>query len=191
MKSQLDVKITLGTGIAVFVLLALFSDALTVKELLSLIGKAISITVVARYLFVKWIWKWRWLRFLENLHGTPYLEGEWDGIVNSTGNDSTPADRKKVNVAVKICQPDIFSVKIIRTSDEGSSSSSGGAIQKMEDGRYVLSYSYLSDPDATVRKRSPISYGAARLILVSSDSLSGNYWTDQKTTGTLVLKRKS
>lgn len=188
MKSELDAKITIGLGIAIFLLLAALKGPKFSEDILSVASSAISATVIFRFLFIKWIWKW--IPFA--ICRVPFLEGEWKGGVESTGNDKTPADRTQVKVDVSIIQPDMFSVKVIRRSDESASTSFGEILTNESDGTVELLYSYRSEPNAMVRDRSPISYGTARLRtnLKDLESLKGDYWTDQKTTGVLSLKRK-
>jgi hypothetical protein len=57
-------------------------------------------------------------------------------------------------------------------------------------GSRVLSYSYANVPNAAVRERSQIHYGAARLriVLKPTRMLEGEYWTDRKSTGHMSLE---
>jgi hypothetical protein len=191
MRSDLDVKVTAGIGIFVFLALLIFKGTDVFKDIVSVASTAISITVFVRYLFVKWIWKYPVIRFLEPLHKVPIIEGEWAGEIESTGNLQTPSDRNRVTVSVKIRQPDIHTVRVIRSSDESSSRSFNESIEVFDDGSTVLTYSYRSEPIAAVRDRSPISYGTAKLTLrrESPLRLEGDYWTDQKTTGRMSITR--
>lgn len=192
MKSELDVKITAGLAIIIFAILAVKEGENFAGEVFSVFSSAISYTVVARLLYVKWLWKTKLFRWLECLHGVPYLEGIWAGEYHSTGNPNTPADRLKGAAEVEIRQPNIHTIKVIRRSNESTSRSFGEEIVKGEDGITQLIYSYRSEPKATVRDRSPISYGSARLTLTRETvrKLEGDYWSDQKTTGTLDLTKK-
>lgn len=188
MRSELDVKITSGLGIAFFVGIAIFKGPRFSEELVSVASSAVTATVIARFFFVKWIWKW----MPHFVCGVPLLEGEWEGKLESTGNERTPDERKEVKVTVSVVQPDMFSVRVVRGSDESKSSSFGECLKKETDGTVELLYSYRSEPNAMVRERSPISYGTARLRTSTTklDELAGDYWTDQKTTGHIKLSRK-
>lgn len=193
MKSDLDVKLTLWSGLLIFVGIVLIN--LGGKDLadsiFSFISQAVLITSLARYAFVKWIWKWNCLSWLERFHNVPNLEGKWTGTYESSGNDKTPADKLIGKADVEIIQPSIHKIKIIRSSDESISRSMGEDISETDDGFYYLTYSYLSEPKATVRDRSAISYGSARLAMRKTDrnKIEGNYWTDQKTIGVISLSR--
>lgn len=95
-------------------------------------------------------------------------------------------------MTASIVQPDMFTIRVLRNSDESGSASFGEELSKDDDGTWKLYYSYRSEPNALVRDRSPISYGTARLRTARNDlkALKGDYWTDQKTTGVLTLARK-
>lgn len=190
MKSQMDVKVTAGLAIVIFGLMAVAKGSDFSKDLVSVISSAISWTVIVRLLFVKWAWKCKLFKIFEKLHKIPNLEGKWEGQFHSTGNSNTPKDRLIGEVEVEICQPDIHTIKVVRKSDESTSRSFGEVFEVSEDGLTHFTYSYVSEPKATVRDRSQISYGTVRLVLNQKPvpTLEGNYWTDQKTTGTYNLK---
>lgn len=190
MKNSLDVKITSGLAIFFFVLILVIKGDIE-KNVLSAATSGISLAAFFRFAFVKWIWKWRWLRWLERFHGVPFLEGNWTGQFDSSGNARTPADRLSGEVKVAIIQPDIHSIRIIRTSDESRSTSQGESISISDDGTGCLLYTYLSEPAGNVRNRSNISYGSAKLIFDRKNptKLSGNYWTDQQTQGLFEIKK--
>lgn len=192
MRSDLDVKITAGLAIFMFAALAVFKGSDFSRDVVSVVSTAVTWTVILRLLFVKWMWKWKILRFLEQVHKVPCLEGKWIGEYHSTGNPNTPPDRLKGVAEVEICQPDIHTIKVVRKSEESTSRSFGEEINVSNDGLTHLTYTYLSEPKATVRDRSPISYGAARLSFTKGErqKLEGNYWTDQKTTGFLSFERQ-
>lgn len=191
MKHEWDVKLTAGLGAIIFLILALFKGADFSNEIPSLISSTISFTVIGRYTFIKWIWKW--LPFLERFHGVPKIEGKWTGKFESTWRatpDSPPATGP---IDVKVTQPDIYHVKVTQRSGESMSYSYGEEFKTLEDGSIFLNFSYENIPNADVRDRSQISFGSARYLLERGDSLklSGNYWTDRKSTGKIELTRLS
>ena len=82
-------------------------------------------------------------------------------------------------------------IQIIIETDESKSRSICGSfdIEKMR-GRQHLIYSYLNEPNATVRDRSQIHYGTAMLEFNDTgDTLNGTYWTDRKSVGDMNLKK--
>ena len=48
-------------------------------------------------------------------------------------------------------------------------------------------YSYQNIPQAQFRENSPMHYGTAFLEIVAKSKLEGNYFTDRKTTGHIVV----
>ena len=57
-------------------------------------------------------------------------------------------------------------------------------------GHKYLIYNYINEPDVTIRGRSQIHYGTAKLRYKEEDgALEGNYWTDRKSVGDIFLTR--
>lgn len=183
MKHQWDVKLTIGFAIVIFLILAAFKGPDFSKEILNIISSTISVTVLGRLIFIKWVWKW--LPFLERIHGVPNVEGKWNGKYESTWRPSPDAPVATGPIEVKITQPDIYHIKVTQRSGESISHSYGEVFETLEDKSVFLNFSYENIPDANVRERSQISFGSARYLLERDGSykLSGNYWTDRKSTG--------
>jgi hypothetical protein len=75
-------------------------------------------------------------------------------------------------------------------TDESTSNSVVGTIYH-ENEQKLLTFVYFNKPDATVRDRSPMHYGTCRLVVDNPLILTGDYYTDRKTTGSMkfnVLK---
>jgi hypothetical protein len=60
------------------------------------------------------------------------------------------------------------------------------------DGRFVIFAVYQNEPKAQVRHRSPIHYGAMKLVVQGSPvtGLEGVYWTDRLTRGDITLAER-
>jgi hypothetical protein len=60
------------------------------------------------------------------------------------------------------------------------------------DGRFVIFVVYQNEPKAQVRHRSPIHYGALKLVVQGSPAtaLEGVYWTDRLTRGDIRLSER-
>jgi hypothetical protein len=188
MRSELDVKITLTAGIAVFLIVLTFKGA-ELSAMADAITTAVSFTAFGRYAFIKWLWKY--LPILERFHGVPHIEGAWRGTFESTWVPTPGAPVATGTVDVQISQPDIFRIKIRQKTGESLSHSYGEEFQKLEDGSIFLNFSYHNVPGANVRDRSQISYGSARYHLERNGTavLSGNYWTDRKSTGKIIITK--
>ncbi|MBS1962324.1 MAG: hypothetical protein JST04_08920 [Bdellovibrionales bacterium] len=189
MKSDLDVKITLLSGIGIFMLVLLLSQQFTIKEVWGAMTTAASVTAFGRFLILKWIWKW--VPFFRRLHGVPYLEGTWSGEFISTWSANPGDALTRGPIEVRITQPDIFTVKVALQSGESISYSTTESFDTLEDGSVYLNYSYRNEPGARVRSRSAISHGNTRLLLAEGSGMrmSGNYFTDRKTTGEITITR--
>ncbi|MFP5520408.1 MAG: hypothetical protein ACLGGX_10930 [Bdellovibrionia bacterium] len=187
MKHTWDVKLTIGLATIIFLLLAIIKGEAFAKELFGIISQTISYTFLVRLVFIKWIWKW--LPFLEFIHGTPKIEGKWAGTFESTWRPSPDAPPATGPIEVKITQPDIYHIKLTQKSGESLSHSYGEVFETLEDGSIFLNFSYKNVPNADVRDRSQISFGSARYQLERDGSykLSGNYWTDRKSTGKITV----
>lgn len=116
----------------------------------------------------------------------PSLAGKWQGTINYSWNDK----ENSKDIHLTIHQTFLW-IQIIIETDESKSRSICGSfdIEKMR-GRQHLIYSYLNEPNATVRDRSQIHYGTAMLEFNDSgDTLNGTYWTDRKSVGDMNLKK--
>ncbi len=160
-------------------------------DFLSAISTAVTITTILRFIFLKWLWKWRIFNFLEFVHQVPLIEGVWKGQYQSTWKP--PGDTSPISgdVEVVIKQPNLYELKITQETNEGPSLSYCESIKAQEDGSFLLNFSYLNVPKATFVNKSPISYGTARYILKrvkKSMTLAGDYFTSRQTTGSVTLK---
>ncbi len=180
-----------GITIFIFIALLIIPDEISRRSIFSAATGAVGYTSLFTIFFAKWAWKWKILRLLEKIHKVPVLEGSWEGSFESLGNAKTPDDRKNGRVTVEISQPSIYSVRVVLQTDETESRSLGEQIIHSNDGTTQLLYTYLSEPKTTVRARSAISYGSAKLRYYDKENsrLEGNYWTDQQTAGNLTLAK--
>lgn len=80
-------------------------------------------------------------------------------------------------------------------TQESTSYSNAAMLSEDDDsGIQRLSYNYINTPDATIRGRSAIHYGAAILRIVEEEKgkkLIGEYWTSRNTGGNIKLLFKS
>jgi len=175
-------------SIALFLALTFLRNNLTFKSVDSIwedIATTVTIVTVICTLFVSWAWKWR--VFQGWLVPFPCLSGKWNGEIISTFNSenrSTP-----VEVVIK---HHFFNIQIKVRTNESISFSICGSFDIDEDrGLKQLIYSYQNNPRATIRERSEIHYGTARLeISDDAKTLEGEYWTSRKTIGDINLKKK-
>ena len=172
-------------------LLALRGMALTWDMLVpfgTVVG-AVSMTLVV---FDAWAWKLPffrgWLIKRPNLNGTWKTELQSNWIDPGTGNTIPP-----IGCYTVIRQTaSLLSIRLVTAESRSESVSAG--IEVCPDGTFEVNCSYRNKPKALYRSRSEVHYGAMILAAESANPsrLDGEYWTDRKTSGSLVLTdRKS
>ncbi len=86
------------------------------------------------------------------------------------------------------------SISCVMHTKESKSFNTAASFHKDDgDGTVTLSYIYTNRPEVTIRNRSIIHDGAARLSIISKrkKELRGEYWTNRETKGSIELKYKS
>lgn len=143
-------------------------------------------------LFKNWLWKMPVLRYW--LVKIPDLNGSWQGEMQSTWKDpSTKENVPPIQITAKITQT-LTEISVDFQTGEMDSQSVVATMHCDPHRRTTdIKYIYLSEPDATVRKRSELHYGAAKMDVKQakdgSQMLRGNYWTSRETTGTIELTK--
>ena len=187
-------KISIGFQVAIFlliwvVLLLIKGISLQIGwEAIKTIPDVIAIYAVFLVIFVKWAWKW--VIFRGWLVTMPILHGTWKGTLHTTWeNPETGETPGPIDMYLAIRQT--FRAIHITMFTRESVSQSDAASLCMDDerGQRLLTYSYANVPDASVRHRSQIHYGSARLRITLKPTLvlQGEYWTDRKSTGHMEL----
>lgn len=181
---------------ALSVTLASFSTALIgyLSENFSFVSfmgplTAISIFGLIYTLFDKKIWRWKLLKRI-GLVKVPDLEGEWEGIFNSSFhefNESLPAQFKIEQTWTKIC--------IMGKFNDSKSSSYTAAIKVNAGGGVKVLYSYQNEKN-TEKADEPFSdhkgYGAL-LLNREENKIEGSYFnnpSNNRNHGILKLQRK-
>lgn len=187
---ELDIRVSAASAIVIFLGIILYKGSVEFTEIGSAIASAISIVIFLRYLFIKWVWKW--LPILEKVHGIPRLEGKWSGTYSSNYVCKESGLKKTGSVDVVITQPSLFSIKVTQDSPDSNSFSVTELLETKADGTVSLVYTYLVEPKAIVRDKHQISYGTSKYRFSrdnSHETLKGNYWTDQGSTGYIELEK--
>jgi len=133
-------------------------------------------------LFVTWFWRFK--IFQKWLVPFPYLAGSWKGELITVFKSDELVIPLKI-----IIEHNYFTIQIKFQTNESKSVSICGMfdIDKDRGLRHIV-YSFLNLPNTTVRDRSAIHYGTARLeISDDARTLEGEYWTSRKTTGHMKL----
>ena len=173
-------------SISLFIAISFFRNHLFINKI-SVIWGDITTTVTAVTiictLFVTWAWKWK--IFQGWLVPFPCLSGIWEGNIHT----KYLSENKTIPITVTI-KHHFFNIQIKIRTNESSSISTCGSFDIDEDrGLKQLIYTYQNNPKATIRDKSEIHYGTARLeINDDAQSLEGEYWTSRKTTGDINVQ---
>lgn len=135
-------------------------------------------------------WCWRYSCFKGWLVQRPWLEGTWAVELQSDWID--PKTKKTIApIAGFMTIRQTFSSLTVRLyTAESSSVSISATIVAAEDCQFELVATYQNDPRSDLRGvRSEIHYGTLFLALNDDpvQSMTGHYWTDRNTTGTLKI----
>ena len=172
-------KICMWTDITLFVIRCLFSFSSLIEDfsLYIVFGYAGEATgVAAIFIFVYEKWLWRWLSF----GIVPVLKTHYEGIMKSS------YDNKIREVSLSIKQT-FLGITITLKTEESKSTSVSASFENIN-GEKRLVYTYFNTPHSEHRERSPLHIGTAMLSVEDVNELTGEYFTDRKTTGDLIFK---
>lgn len=173
-------------------ILYLTGTALSINwEALKKLPDVVTVYVIAAFVFSKWLWRWRVFRGW--LVPFPDLQGTWDGELKSTWKDTNGQVIPPIPATLVIRQT-FSSVSCALFTQESESYSAAAQISRDDDsGALFLNYNYSNRPKATIRDRSAIHDGAARLRIIETPgrSLQGEYWTGRCTTGDMSFTFRS
>lgn len=149
-------------------------------------SKVVMIMTLLSSLFISFAWKWRIFR--GRLIPIPDISGKWEGKLISTYTNPP----MEIPTTVYIKQTFFHTIVKIQTGESSSISKCASFDIDSERGVKHLYYSYVNKPKAEVRHRSEIHYGTT-LLEISEDnqSMTGEYWTSRKTTGSIDLRKCS
>jgi len=190
-KTKTLLYITLVLSFGIFYLLYILSDPKPedLVGFFKLIPKIVTIDLVIFFIFQKWLWK---LKIFKNwLVPFPNLNGTWKGFIFSNWiNPETNKKPEPIPVILTIHQTFSKISCVMRTKEMHSHSYISDFIIDTDNQIKRLSYSYLSNPNQIVRERSEVHNGTILfdIIDMGSEKLSGQYWTERKTTGQIELE---
>jgi hypothetical protein len=175
------------------VLLYTTGTGLTINwEAIKKLPDAVTIYVALAFVFTKWLWRLK--VFGGWLVPFPDLQGTWRGELRSNWkNPATGQHIPPIPVVIVIRQTFSSVSCTVFTVESASYSTVAQITLDEESGALHLNYSYTNRPKATIRERSAIHDGAARLRIVSSPErrLEGEYWTSRCTAGDLAVRFES
>jgi|SRR5579864_4994801 len=156
---------------------------------IKILPHVVTVYVALAFVFSKWLWRLQIFRGW--LVPFPDLQGTWVGELKSTWrNPETGQQIAPLRMTVVVRQT-FSSVSCTLFTKESESYSTAAQITRDEEtGSLSLDYTYTNRSKATLRHRSPIHDGAARLKIVTlpKRALEGEYWTSRCTTGDISLR---
>jgi hypothetical protein len=118
----------------------------------------------------------------------PNLSGTWKGFLQSDykkdGKTIAPIE------TYMIIHQSFSEIHLRQLTAESTSLSVTAHVEKEKDKKLYILAIYRNEPKREVIERSPIHYGAMKLLLGgdNADRLVGEYWTDRGTKGSLNLQ---
>lgn len=181
------IRLSIGVAAAVWLSLALFTQADDSTAVLRGFSSAASITTLIYLAYDKWIWSWRLVR---KISGKPDLRGTWRGLLHSDFlRDGKPIDPIPTVMRIKQTNSTQF---ITLFTGESSSVTEQSQLTKEGDDRWRLSFVYSNRPRPGVSHRSEQHQGLCELYVTGkNDSLGGTYFTSRKTKGEITLEEHS
>lgn len=143
-------------------------------------------------IFIKWLW--RLPAFKGWLIPFPDLEGTWKGTIKSTWVDPSTGRPPEPIPMILVIRQTFSTLSCTMHTKESSSFSTAASLHIDDDSdAKSISYVYTNTPFVSVRDRSVVHDGAAILRVITKPELrlQGEYWTNRKSTGEMLLTRSS
>ncbi len=160
-------------------------------ELLRLIPFVVTVDFFSYLIFIKWLWRWNllqgWLIPFPNLNGT------WQGNIQTNWKDDEGRTPGPIPAILTIKQSFRQISCVMRTEEMESHSYTEGFDIDREAQIRRLCYSYTSRPKAALRERSTPHDGSIlfKIIGIPVKKLEGEYWTQRRTTGSVLLTKRT
>ena len=182
MKKRVDslIKKAMWISILIFILRCIVSwndliKGVSAYDVFGYIGEAIGVAAILIMLYERWGWQW------DPFVRDKSFKGIYKGKIISNYDNTERAATLEIRQTY-------LSIDVILTTDESTSRTVAAMVETIL-GVQELVYTYVNEPKAGFRDRSEIHFGTARLILSGEGSLSGNYYTDRKTTGEMIFAK--
>ena len=147
-----------------------------IYDMFSYAGEAIMGTTVIMMLFNKYAWKWKWINEIVDI---PVLAEQYSGTFISDWQN----ENRQFSAYLEVKQT-FLNVFIIFRTGESKSYSVLAAITDVG-GKKRINYLYENEPRAELFYRSTNHKGTAELWIEDNGELTGNYYTNRKTGGSM------
>ncbi len=156
-------------------------------DVIKLIPFVATADVVAYTVFATWLWRCKYLQGW--LVPFPNLNGTWRGHIQTNWKNAHGNTPDPIPVILTIRQSFGKMSCVMRTAEMESHSFLEGFCIDREAQIRRLCYSYTSKPKGSIRDRSTPHDGTILFSIIGSpvNKLTGEYWTQRHTTGTVTL----
>lgn len=161
-------------------------DTLLSLKGLHAVTSGISITVAAWVAFIKWGWRWP---FLKTLFDRPDLSGTWIGEFNTDWKNEEGLGVPKAPFVAVVRQTFLTVHVTTYTKTFVGYSYSESLILSFERGVKHLVYLYSQDPTSIGLPQNRRGATQFRIVESKKTKLEGHYWSNEKTTGYISLTR--
>ena len=142
-------------------------------------------------LFNGWLWQ---VRPIRTIVARPQLSGTWTGTLVSLRSDTEGHEAAHDPIPIfLVIRESYLDISVTLVSEESKSRSITAALETKQTDDFVLHYLYTNLPRLQVRHRSPQHAGGGHLDIsgLEPDTLTGEYWTDRRTRGSLDVRKVS
>ena len=173
------INICLWISFGISSIIALYFHLDDSREVIKNLSKVPAIAELIIVTYCKWLWRIKWLNFLK----VKNLNGVWDCVIKY----KFEGKNREKTCKLKIKQ-DLFGIQVNMNTDETNSWSVTASIESNHDNHYLI-YVYKTETKKEYRDNNRDQYGAVKL-LINDNTMSGEYWTNNKTDGIMELIRK-
>lgn len=146
-------------------------------NLFSYTGESLTLMAILMSLFNSFAWKW-----VHGIIDTPVLAKKYVGTFNSDWNN----ENSEFDAQLEVKQT-FLDISIVFKTDESRSYSVVSTIETIGGVKRIV-YLYQNEPRAELFDRSSTHKGTAELWIEEDGVLTGNYYTDRKTRGSIHFK---
>lgn len=187
MMTRPQISAFLALSVIFWVILLTISGTPLSWEMLAPFGTVVGAVSLVMLVFDAWAWKLPIFRGW--LVKRPFVHGTWKTELQSDWINPETGEGVPVIQCFLVVRQSASKLSLRLVTPESRSETVSAGIEACPDGTFEISCAYRNKPKSMYRYRSEVHYGA---MLLSAESaaprrMEGEYWTDRKTTGSIVL----
>lgn len=162
----------------IFLILKYFKCPDTLLGNWELLTQAAGYSVILISVYDKWLWR------INPFIKIPILKKEYNALIKYKYNET----QGEKNIDVEIFQT-LTNINVSINTDEITSNSIMSELIE-ENNKFVLYYTYITQPKNEFSDLNPIKYGTCKVIIDDVKKFHGIYWTNSKTKGDIYFEEK-